>query len=228
MALTGDPTCYKCRAYVWWNTRTNRWICPNSCDNNTFFTVGPAHMTFTEKQTKFDFDKVKEATRLLLEGIGDDPSRDGLKDTPDRVAKMYSEILNGYDLDASDCITQFDNDGDYDGPVCVQDIPIYSFCEHHLALFAGKLHIAYEPRDKIVGLSKLIRISRVYAKRLQVQEKLTKQIADAVWDNLNPHWCVVKIEAEHFCISIRGVRAPNTNTKTITGYGDYPEDIFNE
>lgn len=176
--------------------------------------------------SEFDFDKVKEATRLLLEGIGDDPDRDGLKDTPKRVAKMYKEIFNGYDLDPADCITEFDNDGDYDGAVCVRDIPFYTFCEHHLALFAGKLHIAYHPNDRIVGLSKLVRMARVYAKRPQVQERLTRQIADAVWDNLDPQWVAVKIEAEHYCMSIRGVRTPGTKTITLYGVGDYPKDVF--
>lgn len=165
--------------------------------------------------TKFDYDKVKEATRLLLEGFGDDPTRDGLKDTPDRVAKMYQEIMNGYDLNPRDCITEFDNDGDYHGAVCVQDIPFYTFCEHHLALFAGKLHIAYKPGSRIVGLSKLVRMARVYAKRPQVQERLTKQIADAIHEELCPFWVVVMVEAEHYCMSIRGVRTPGTKTITV-------------
>lgn len=174
----------------------------------------------------FDFEKVERATKLLLEGIGDDPNRDGIKDTPRRVAKMYQDILNGHYLDPADFITEFDNDEQYHGPVVLKNAPFYSYCEHHLQLFAGKLNIAYQPKDKVVGLSKLIRVSRVYAKRPQVQERLTKQISDALQKHLNPDWVVVKIEAEHFCMSIRGVRAPGTSTATIHGHGDWPENIF--
>lgn len=177
---------------------------------------------------KFDFEKVKEATALLLEGIGDDPTRDGLLDTPDRVARMYQDILSGYEQKPEDYVTQFENDGQYYGPIIVRDIPFYTFCEHHFALFAGKLHIAYEPGERIVGLSKLVRIARVFAKRLQVQERLTKQVADAINEILQPKWVVVKIEAEHYCMSIRGVRVPGTSTGTIFGHGDYPKDIFND
>lgn len=175
---------------------------------------------------EFDFKKVEEATKLLLEGIGDDPERDGIKDTPKRVAKMYREILNGYTLDPSDFITEFDNDGDYNGPVILRGAKFYAYCEHHLQPFAGELSIAYCPRDKVVGLSKLVRISRVFAKRPQVQERLTKQIADALHKHLDPEWTVVKIEAEHMCMSIRGVRLPGTTTTTIYGHGAYPDNVF--
>lgn len=174
----------------------------------------------------FDYEKVKQATTLLLEGIGDDPTRDGIKDTPDRVAQMYKEILCGLDQDPGDYIKEFDNDEGYHGPVILKDADFYTYCEHHLQLFAGKLNIAYQPGDKVVGLSKLVRISRVFAKRPQVQERLTKQIADALNTHLNPEWVVVKIEAEHFCMSIRGVRVPGTTTTTILGHGNYPENIF--
>lgn len=178
--------------------------------------------------SKYDYEKVKAATRLLLEGIGEDPTRNGLLDTPDRVAKMYQEILSGYDLDVADYITQFDNDGDYHGPVIVRDATFYTYCEHHLQLFSGNMSIAYAPRDKVVGLSKLIRVARVFCKRVQVQERLSKQIADALQEHLQPEWVVVKMEAEHFCISIRGVRLPGTTTETIYGHGDWPSDIFRQ
>lgn len=203
------------------------------CGNYTTSYVAPSTQTqfnFSEPK-KFDAEKVKEATRLLLEGIGDDPNRDGLKDTPARVAKMYEQIMNGYDLKVEDVITEFDNDAGYTGPVLVRDVPFYTLCEHHLAQFSGKLHMAYQPSGKVVGLSKLVRMARVYAKRPQVQERLTKQIADAIYDQLNPKWCLVKIEAEHFCMSIRGVRTPGTTTMTYYGHGkghrDYDKDIFN-
>lgn len=176
----------------------------------------------------FDYDKVKKATRLLLEGIGDDPDRDGIKKTPERVAKMYSEIFNGYDLDPTDFVTEFDNDSSYDGPIILRGVSFYAYCEHHLQLFSGKLSVAYSPGEKIVGLSKLVRVARVFAKRPQVQEKLTKQIADALHHTLNPHWVVVRIEAEHHCMSIRGVRVPGATTTTVYGHGEYPKDVFSE
>lgn len=176
----------------------------------------------------YDYNKVKKATRLLLEGIGDDPDRDGLEGTPDRVAQMYKEILSGYDLDTNDHVTLFENDNDYYGPVILKDAAFYSYCEHHLQLFAGTLNIAYEPTDKVIGLSKLVRVARVYAKRPQVQERLTKQIADALQSHLEPQWVIVKIDAEHFCMSIRGARVPGTTTTTLYGYGEYPNDIFKQ
>lgn len=175
---------------------------------------------------RFDQEKVEEATRLLLEGIGDDPNRDGLKDTPKRVAKMYKDIFNGYDLDPNSFITEFDNDGDYHGPVILKGADFYSYCEHHLQLFAGKLNIAYSPGSRVVGLSKLVRIARVYAKRPQVQERLTQQISNSLQDLLKPDWVVIKIEAEHYCMSIRGVRVPRTTTTTIHGHGNWPTDVF--
>lgn len=180
------------------------------------------------KMNKFDYDKVKEATKLLLEGIGDDVERDGIKDTPDRVAKMYQEIFNGYDLDPANFITEFDNDSGYDGPVILRGAPFYAYCEHHLQPFSGELSVAYRPGEKVVGLSKLVRVARVFAKRPQVQEKLTKQIADALNHTLQPSWVVVRIEAEHHCMSIRGVRVPGATTTTIYGHGEYPKDVFSE
>lgn len=176
----------------------------------------------------YDYEKVKEATKLLLEGIGDDPNRDGLLDTPDRVAKMYGEIFHGHTLNPADYITQFDNDGGYHGPVILKDARFYAYCEHHLQPFSGTLNIAYSPKDKVVGLSKLVRVARVFAKRPQVQERLTKQITNTLNELLEPHWIVTKIVAEHHCMSIRGVRVPGASTTTIFGEGDWPKDVFRE
>ena len=175
---------------------------------------------------EFNAEKMEESVRLFFEAIGDDPTRDGIKDTPHRVAKMYAEIMNGYFLDPKDFVTEFDNDERYDGPVILKDARFYTVCEHHLQQFSGTIDIAYQPKDKIVGLSKLVRIARVYAKRPQVQERLNKQVADAIDEILNPEWVVVRIKAEHFCMSIRGVRVPGTTTTTIYGHGAYPRDIF--
>lgn len=176
--------------------------------------------------THVDFKKLEEAGRLILEALGEDPTRDGLKDTPARFAKYYSEIMNGHFLDPKDFVTEFDNDGGYDGAVIVQDLPFYTICEHHLAPFIGTWDIAYKPGNKIVGLSKLVRIARVFQKRPQVQERLTKQIADAVDDILEPQWVAVRMRAEHFCMSTRGVRTPGSLTETMTGHGAYPQDVF--
>lgn len=176
---------------------------------------------------KFDYDKVKEATKLLLEGIGDDPNRDGLKDTPDRIAKAYQEVMGGYDLKAEDVITEFDNDENYTGPVVLKNAELYSFCEHHQFPFLGEVSIAYQPGDKILGLSKLLRVARVHAKRLQVQERLTKGIADDLNRLLSPEWVAVRYEAEHFCMRIRGTRVKDSTTITLYGHGNWPQNIFN-
>lgn len=175
----------------------------------------------------FDIEKMEQAGRLMLEAMGEDINRDGLKDTPKRFAKYYSQIMNGYDLDPKDFVTEFDNDGDYDGAVVVKSLPFYTICEHHLAPFIGYWDVAYKPFDRIIGLSKLVRIARVFQKRPQVQERLTKQIADSLNEILDPKWVVVRMNAEHFCMSTRGVRTPGAMTETLSGHGDFPKDIFN-
>lgn len=165
---------------------------------------------------KYNFNKMKKATELFLEAIGEDLKRDGLKDTPRRVAGFYQTVLSGYDEDAKKHIKAFDCDTD---DMVVVESPIYSFCEHHLALFSGRIIIAYIPNKKVIGLSKLIRIARVFAKRLQIQERLAKNIADFLEENLSPQGVAVYIEAEHMCMSIRGVRTPGSKTRTtrLTG-----------
>jgi GTP cyclohydrolase IA len=167
---------------------------------------------------KFNKQKVEQATRMLLEGIGEDVNREGLIETPKRVADMYEKILNGYDEDPSKHIKLFKAESH--DMVIVKDIPFYSFCEHHLILFAGKIHIAYLMGNKMTGLSKLVRMARCYCKRPQVQERLTKQIADCIVKHLAKD-CIVYIVAEHYCMSIRGVRAPGTKTITIAARGKF-------
>ena len=165
-----------------------------------------------------DKDKIKEGIRLILEGIGEDVTREGLLDTPDRIARMYEEICSGMNEDAATHLSRTFS-VDNNEMVFEKDIVFYSMCEHHMMPFFGKAHIAYIPDGKVVGISKLARTVEVFAKRLQIQEKLTAQIADAIMDNLNPKGVMVMLEAEHLCMQMRGVQKPHavTTTSDFTG-----------
>lgn len=165
-----------------------------------------------------DQEKLKQSTILFLEAIGDDPTRAGLLETPARVAAMYATILNGYEDDPEKHLKFFSPESQ--DMVIVKDIPFYSFCEHHLIPFFGKIHVAYIPSGKMIGLSKLVRMARSFAKRPQVQERLTKQIADIMTKHLSED-VMVYIEAEHMCMSMRGVRAPGTSTITSAVRGKF-------
>lgn len=162
-----------------------------------------------------DKDKITQGVRLILEGVGEDLEREGLKDTPRRVAAMYEEILSGMTQDPNEVlgVTFGEN---HDEMIMVKDIPVYSVCEHHLMPFIGKAHVAYIPNKdgRITGISKLARVVDVYTKRLQVQERLTTQIADALVEVLNPQGVMVVVEAEHLCMSMRGVKKPGATTVT--------------
>jgi GTP cyclohydrolase I len=162
-----------------------------------------------------DHSKIEEGVRLILEGVGEDPAREGLLETPARVARMYAEILGGMTEDGTNLFTATFEEGHHE-MVLVKDIPFYSMCEHHMVPFFGKAHIAYIPGDDgiICGLSKLARLVEVYAKRLQVQERLTRQVADTLVKVLNPGGVIVVIEAEHLCMSMRGVKKPGSRTIT--------------
>jgi GTP cyclohydrolase IA len=162
-----------------------------------------------------DQARIAAAVREILEAVGEDPDRDGLLDTPSRVARMYAEIFAGLH-DAPDRHLKVTFEAEHDEMVMVRDIPIYSACEHHLIPFIGKAHIAYIPGTdgRITGLSKLARLADVYARRPQVQERLTVQIADALVRVLEPRGALVVIEAEHLCMSMRGVRKPGSSTVT--------------
>ena len=161
-----------------------------------------------------DREKIERAIRDILEAIGEDPDREGLKETPNRVARMYEEVFSGLSEDAHDHLKLFNETGN-DEMVIVRDIPLYSMCEHHLLPFVGKAHIAYIPAEgRIIGLSKLARIVNVYAKRPQVQERLTTQIADFLYDELGAKSVAVIIEAEHLCMTMRGVKAAGAVTQT--------------
>lgn len=172
-----------------------------------------------------DIEKIEEGVRLILEGIGEDVEREGLRETPRRVAKMYEEICGGLEQDPAEHLKVTFKEGHQD-MVLVRDIPLYSLCEHHLAPFFGVAHIAYIPGEsgEILGLSKLARVVDVYARRPQVQERLTSQIADSIVRFLNPLGVIVVIEAEHLCMSMRGVRKPGTTTVTSAVRGSFAAD----
>jgi len=163
----------------------------------------------------FDMAKVEQGVRLILEGIGEDVERDGLRDTPGRVARMYEEITAGLRGDPTEVLRVVFEEG-HDEMVMVRDIPLASYCEHHLTPFIGKAHVAYIPneRGQITGLSKLARVVDGLSKRPQVQERLTTQIADALVERLDPQGALVVIEAEHLCMTMRGVRKPGSITVT--------------
>ena len=168
-------------------------------------------------------DKIKEAVELLLEGIGEDRNREGLRETPDRVARMYEEIYSGMDEDPgvhlSKTFTAENNE-----MVIEKDIVFYSTCEHHLRPFYGRAHIAYIPDGKVAGLSKLARTVEVYAKRLQIQEKMTAEIADAIMEHLKPKGVMVVLTAEHMCMTMRGVKKPGSQTITMVTRGVFRQD----
>ena len=171
-----------------------------------------------------DQDKIREAVKLLLEGIGEDPGREGLKDTPDRVARMYGEILAGMEADAAVPLSRvFSAEGSE--MVLEKDITFYSICEHHLMPFYGKAHIAYVPDGKVAGLSKLARTVEIYAARLQIQERMTGQIADALMEYLTPKGVMVVLEAEHMCMTMRGVKKPGSRTVSIAARGVFEENV---
>lgn len=165
-----------------------------------------------------DQDKIKQAVRLLLEGIGEDISREGLLDTPDRIARMYGELYGGMEEDAKTHLSRTFH-VDNNEMVIEKDITFYSTCEHHMLPFYGKVHIAYIPDGRVAGLSKLARTVEVFARRLQLQEQLTGQIADALMTHIQPKGVIVMVEAEHMCMTMRGIKKPGSKTVTLARRG---------
>jgi GTP cyclohydrolase I len=160
-----------------------------------------------------DAKKIEDGVRLILEGIGEDAERPGLKDTPGRVAKMFAEIFSGLCACEDDLLKPIEGEV-HDEMVLLKDIPFYSVCEHHLLPFIGKAHIAYVPSGEITGLSELGKALEYLAKRPQVQERLTAQLADMIMEKLKPRGCMVVIDAEHLCMSMRGIKKPGSRTVT--------------
>ena len=171
----------------------------------------------------FDKNKIEQGIKLLLEGIGEDPSREGLVDTPNRVARMYEELCAGMDKDPMEHLSKTFT-CDNENVVIEKDITFYSTCEHHLLPFYGKVHIGYIPDGKVVGLSKLARTVEVFARRLQLQEQLTGQIADALMEHMQAKGAIVMIEAEHMCMTMRGIKKPGSQTVTLARRGVFETD----
>jgi len=177
-----------------------------------------------DESKKFDHARIEAAVREILYAIGEDPDREGLKETPARVARAYAETFSGLHMGPEDALTTV-FEADHDEMVLVKDIEVYSYCEHHLVPFHGVAHVGYTPNKKgqITGLSKLARLVDVYARRPQVQERLTSQVADALMSVLEPGGVIVVIEAEHLCMTMRGVRKPGAKTVTSAVRGDFRE-----
>ena len=170
-------------------------------------------------------EHVEEAIRVLLRWAGDDPTREGLLDTPKRVARAWKEYCQGYGEDPGRYLDRvFEEVGGYDDIVLLKDIPFQSHCEHHLAPIVGKAAIAYLPKNRVVGISKLARVLHGFAKRLQVQERLTAQVADCIWEHLHPKGVAVVIEATHACMTARGVNTPGVMMTTSRMMGTFRED----
>lgn len=171
-----------------------------------------------------DKEKVVQGVKLILEAIGEDPNREGLIETPQRIARMYEEVFSGINQTAKEHLSKSFN-VDRDDLVLEKDITFYSMCEHHLVPFYGKAHIAYIPNGKVAGLSKLARTVEIYAKKPQLQEKLTSEVGDAIMNYLDAQGVMVVIEAEHMCMTMRGVKKPGTKTITTTYRGIFNENI---
>lgn len=170
-------------------------------------------------------EEAEAAVRILIAWAGDDPAREGLLETPKRVAKAYEEIFSGYSKDAAEVLSKvFREIESYDDLVLVKDIPFHSHCEHHMVPFVGTAHIAYYPQDGVVGLSKLARVVDIFARRLQTQETMTAEICQAIDEALHPRGLAVMVEAEHMCMSMRGIRKAGASTTTCQFTGVFRDD----
>lgn len=174
---------------------------------------------------KVDADGIKDAVLHILQSVGENPDRDGLKRTPERVARMYSELLSGYHTDPNVVVNDAIFEVKYDEMVIVRDVEFYSLCEHHLLPFMGRVHVAYIPDGKVLGLSKIPRIVDMFARRLQVQERMTRQIADLIRDLLHPQGVAVVVEALHLCMMMRGVQKHNARMTTSAMHGAFRANL---
>ncbi len=172
-----------------------------------------------------DKTRIEKAVREIIIAIGEDPDREGLRETPKRVAKMYEEVFSGLQVDARDLITTFETEG-HEEMVILKDIPFYSMCEHHLLPFYGKAHVAYIPRkDRLAGLSKLARVVETVSRRPQLQERITTRIADILMGSLKAHGVLVIVEAEHLCMTMRGVKKSGSRMTTSAVRGVFTKSV---
>ena len=174
---------------------------------------------------KVDALQIQEAVSHILQAVGENPDRDGLKRTPERVARMYAELLSGYHTDPNEVVNDAIFEVKYDEMVIVRDVEFYSLCEHHLLPFMGRVHVAYIPDGKVLGLSKIPRIVDLFARRLQVQERMTRQIADLIHDLLHPQGVAVVVEALHLCMMMRGVQKHNARMTTSAMHGAFRSNL---
>ena len=172
-----------------------------------------------------DFEAARNAVTALISAVGEDPEREGLKNTPDRVARMYAELLSGYSMDPEKIINGALFNINYDEMVLVRDIEFYSLCEHHMLPFLGRVHVAYLPKGKVIGLSKIPRIVEMYARRLQVQERMTRQIADLLQQMLEPQGVAVVVEGMHLCSMMRGVKKHGARMTTSAMHGAFRANL---
>jgi GTP cyclohydrolase IA len=176
-------------------------------------------------KSDMDINAIESAVLNMLHAFGEDPEREGLKNTPNRVARMFPELLSGYNADPMKLVNGALFNVDYDDMVIVRDIEFYSLCEHHMLPFIGRAHVAYIPRGQVLGLSKIPRVVDMYSRRLQVQERMTRQIADFIHDLLNPQGVAVVVEALHLCSMMRGVRKHDARMTTSTMLGSFRSKI---
>ena len=181
-------------------------------------------MGSSDSKHKVDHERVERAVREILTAVGEDPDRDGLLGTPNRIARLYEEILSGEHQDPTRHLKVTFAE-DHHEMVLVRDIPFDSMCEHHMMPFTGKAHVAYIPSGAVVGLSKLARVVEEYARRLQVQERLTSQVADAIWEHLKPQGCGVVMESTHTCMTMRGIRKPGSSMMTSAVRGSFETQL---
>jgi GTP cyclohydrolase I len=175
--------------------------------------------------SEIDSDSIRLAISSLLTAFGENPKREGLVRTPERVARMYAELLAGYHADPNKIVNDALFDVKYDEMVIVRDIEFYSLCEHHMLPFMGRVHVAYLPNGKVLGLSKIPRIVDMFARRLQVQERMTRQIADFIRDTLDPHGVAVVVEGLHLCMMMRGVKKHNARMTTSAMHGAFRSNL---
>jgi len=172
-----------------------------------------------------NFESIRNAVIEIIKGVGEDPEREGLRNTPDRVSRMYAELLSGYSADPEKIINGALFHINYDEMVLVRDIEFYSLCEHHMLPFLGRAHVAYLPKGKVIGLSKIPRIVEMYARRLQVQERMTRQIADLLQETLEPYGVAVVVEAMHLCSMMRGVKKHDARMTTSAMHGAFRANL---